>query len=593
MEWGGQNLACANWASSFECHHVCMVIANAENTLGVKFPQLAADLVRQNFLPKASVAIGFEDAKVCLLSAEGDKVHGVDVLAGSTRNWRSRRLQTLSISPLDGTLAWAHKYGDGGAVFMRKPHEVTSELHFALGRVFALAFVRSRTLLVVGLVNNEDESSVVLYDYASSLSIVSLSLHGVDAVKYDLGGFSVPDGELAVANNGLFFGVADGWNLTAWDFAEGRQLLQHNIEPVGLAFTLDSCILTAATKEMASEFRFRSFTVVSGEPASDHYMHMKHVTGTDARAMLYTNFSFIVFVERSMVVINPVGEVVLNIVVPFQRCGPAIALAIVPERVDDHTRFEQPYATFIQPVDHEEEEAAIIGVLEAAEIVAVQEACFVELNVDAEAETDTAKRFHVCTLNRCPKELRDRLCKGPQLKHVRDALGDQKWMGPGGSLIFVEPEWIELVLNYLERERVQLHPSNLCISATYVYLVEEVMDMFRKVWCKNNEEIEISADDSWSLDNNGEAESAVSGSSCHFSDQRQCVDIENAEGGSSVLRNSCSVSAPGLSSDVELVYQKTFVHIVKPAAADDTATQSTTQLHCPMQVNPRMPSRQL
>merc|ERR1712176_364665 len=79
------------------------------------------------------------------------------------------------------------------------------------------------------------------------------------------------------------------------------------------------------------------------------------------------------------------------------------------------------YTTVIQSVAHEEDPVAI-AVAEASEIVAQQEAPFVELRLDDHTEAATVEpRIHLCTLNRCPKELRQLLCHGPELKYVRDA----------------------------------------------------------------------------------------------------------------------------------------------------------------------------
>lgn len=526
-----------------------MIISHAQDLLGPQFPQVAAQLIYRCFLPKASFAACLQDgvqAKVCLLSSAGDRVHGAC--------FHGRRVEAMSISPLDGTVAWAPKSNTHGLVILQRRGGKVSELNMASGRVFALSFFSSKPFLVAGLVDEEDQCSVVLFDYANGHMVMTYSLP------------DIIDADLSVSSDGRFFGVADGWNLMVWDFEEGQQpLLKRRIQPGGLAFTLDSDIITAAVNKSHGT-RFLSFEVASGEPAEDHVLHMKYINEAYwfKCPMVYTGLGFLVHLYRSLVLVSSTGEVVLHTRV-FE-CGRVMVLASIVDFADVHTGPDELlYATVIQPVAHEED-PVVIAVAEAAEIVAQQEASFVELSLHDHFEADMPKpSIHLCTLNRCPKELRQLLCHGPELKHVRDALGDESWTGPGGSLIFVEAEFCGPIMSHLEHEAVQLHPSNLIVSSSYCYLVEEVIDRFRKVWCKSNEEIQLRDGGSSRLENDTFAPSSDSRSSSH--------------GNHEIF--------------VELVCEKTFIHATRPAVPDDSVTQSTTRVECLNQVNPRLPPRQL
>jgi len=576
MEWHGQSIihiARAHWTSSLDCYHVCMVIRHGAS--GINCPRNSTDLICQCFLPKAAFAAGLAGARVCLLSRQCEKVYGIDIHTTSGQKPPGQlSVQAMSISPLDGSVAWAPKYKKTGVVFFQRPSVRAAELSFAAGAVFALAFVgakSSKTLLAVGLVSDEDEAAVVLYDYESDHEIVSCKLPEVDVVEYMDGDIRFFQGELAISNDGSFFGIADGWHLFVWDCMECEPVLQRRVQPCGVAFSLDSDIVTTATNGLPVPGTvFLSFEVPSGKPACDHAMHQKHVNedfGSHC-PMLYTKCGFIVYLSRKVVLINADGELVFS-VEPFKWSAPVLALADLPEHPRSFSgcaRLCEAYTTVIQPVVHEEE-PAVIGSTEAAEIVAQQEACFMETNFDATVKSGEAKQFHVCTLNRCTKELRDLLCNGPQLKLVRDALGDRNWLLPGGSLVFVEKEWLAPILRHLEREHIQLYPSTLVVSSSHLYLVEEVLDHFRKVWCKSNQQMEVHDDDCSSLRVNSAANSATL-SSLGYSDHLKSVEVE-------------------------LVITRTFVQMVRVAPHDDTLTQSTSKVHCPNVANVRSASRQL
>mmetsp|Transcript_97067 Transcript_97067/g.186400 ORF Transcript_97067/g.186400 Transcript_97067/m.186400 type:complete len:190 (-) Transcript_97067:50-619(-) len=173
-----------------------------------------------------------------------------------------------------------------------------------------------------------------------------------------------------------------------------------------------------------------------------------------------------------MILIDHSGDMVLN----FEICkedGPFVACTGVPQASDRRSECVGSFhIQVIEPVSHDDEPAAI-SEAEAAAVVAVQEAGFVEQSLlqepDLPARADhTRRRFMLCTLNRYSKEFRDVLCNGPQLKTVRDALGE-RWCGPGGSLFFVQEQDYEGIMGKLAFCSIELKPSHLVVSECYSY----------------------------------------------------------------------------------------------------------------------------
>lgn len=212
---------------------------------------------------------------------------------------------------------------------------------------------------------------------------------------------------------------------------------------------------------------------------------------------------------------------------------------------------------------------------EAQAMSAQQHATFDVLRVASAAEAEgveseeicQAIKFHMCTLNRSSKELRRALCEGPELKLVRDAIGAEQWMGPNGSLIFVDSESVQAIREHLDFEAVLLHPSSLVVSTQYLYLVEEVLDKHR-MWCKHHEELVV---------------------------VRAQADDANAEQHGSCSPWTSSSSDRTIANDaldVQLVVQRTFIQQIREMPPSDSVTQSTTQRYS-RGSNPRLRSRQL
>jgi hypothetical protein len=145
-------------------------------------------------------------------------------------------------------------------------------------------------------------------------------------------------------------------------------------------------------------------------------------------------------------------------------------------------------------------------------------------------------------------------------------MGDQKWIGPGGSLIFVEEDCFESIMAHLEKERIELHPSHLVISESIAYLVEEVIDKFRQIWCKKSEPFTLQSLRSSQHEDILQSNPSVS------SDTKKDEEIDDA-------------------IEVELYIENTFV-VIRRAVVDQETT-STTKVHCPHRPNVRLPSTQL
>merc|ERR1712061_232874 len=85
--------------------------------------------------------------------------------------------------------------------------------------------------------------------------------------------------------------------------------------------------------------------------------------------MMYINLGLVIFDNRSMVLLNHSGDIILDITVFKQELdGPIVACAVVPQTCDRCVRSSgTPYINVIEPVVHDDEPTAISAV-EAAEV---------------------------------------------------------------------------------------------------------------------------------------------------------------------------------------------------------------------------------
>lgn len=568
-----------------------MVAVHLKSKYGRQFPPLVATSLCDCFLPRVSFAAGVTDGRIGLLSKDGDIVDCIDI--PRTLGLTKGRVRAMSISPLDGTVAIAPFYSPSGRVVWQRASATTCGTTSIPGDVFGLAFVASKSLLAIGHVNADDEASVTIFDYVASNRVASHGLRALDAVDYMDYEIRSVECEMAVSSDGLTFGAADGFIVLALDLRDGETLFKKRVQPSGVVFSPEADILTAACNDfsIASEpsLRLDCFEVPSGNLACHHAMHGKCLKGTAlACPMLYCSLGLVLFFDRRMVLISPSGDVLLDMQ-PFQRAGPVIALAeaLVPSPERSAKCVNGAYEVTIDAVRHDEDPATV-GEAEAAEVVSQQHAGFVEKHLRGMLrpdENELSRKTFLCTLNRCPKGLRNLLCNGPELRPVREALGAQKWMGPGGSLVFVETELFEEVMDEVAKLDMELKPSHLVVSDAYAYLVDEVIDQFKQVWCKSNEVLCCGEDKTRNLAPSvASDEQDTFGGSASAGDNHANVETDD---------RAHDQTGGGAFRQLHLSIENTFVHVVDNEADDGHWTESTTEAHCPQRRNPRKPSRQL
>mmetsp|Transcript_31143 Transcript_31143/g.87720 ORF Transcript_31143/g.87720 Transcript_31143/m.87720 type:complete len:592 (+) Transcript_31143:73-1848(+) len=591
MEWDGNSTARVKWTRSLDCHHLCMVLAHAQAKHGGKrFPLLAAGSMRDCFLPKTFFACGHADGIIELLSKEGDRIDAIDIpLAegkdegGPFKQTRKKhRIRALAVSPLDDTIAVAPFEVQNRVLLKRVPLVGVTDIPIP-GIKFGLAFVASQSLLVVGHVDDDDLASVTIYDYTNSSIVASHRLSVLNVVDYmtnePYDDIRSVDCDMVVSSNGLTFGAADGFNVLAFDLCQGLELFAKCVQPSGVVFSLDSDILTTASNDHSMEggasLRLYCFEVPSGRAAYDHAMHGKRLRGTAISCpMMCSSAGLVLSFGRRVVLISPSGDVVFDFTMP-EGMRQVVAWANIATGKRDNIKcVGAPYEAVIETVTHDENPATI-GDAEAAAVASEQRAGFVEQNLGRTLCADAGEfpvppQVHLCTLNRCPKELREQLCNGPELRLVRNALGAQRWLGPGGSLVFVKEEHFEEIMSetmWLDRN---LKPSHLIVSEAFLYLVEEVIDKFKQCWCKSSEGIPLQR----STSSNAE---------------RDLV----SDNDSAIGYPASGVEEESRCQDVYLSIDSTFVHIMRDTGSAGQWTESTTGAHCPGARNPRMPSRQL
>jgi hypothetical protein len=140
----------------------------------------------------------------------------------------------------------------------------------------------------------------------------------------------------------------------------------------------------------------------------------------------------------------------------------------------------------LEEVNHSHERVAQIDGEEAAQIVATQEADFIQLlnsndagineNVEDTSETPPQDRVFLLSLNRNPKAAMDALQKGLPLKKCRDALEDNgfPWQLPTGTLVFVETFQYHAVRHALKG--IVLRSSDVIVTESLEYLVAESLE---------------------------------------------------------------------------------------------------------------------
>jgi hypothetical protein len=174
-----------------------------------------------------------------------------------------------------------------------------------------------------------------------------------------------------------------------------------------------------------------------------------------------------------------------------------------------------PWATSMpfDEVVHSEPEAEI-GPLEAAEIVALQEADFVKRSIDSglplelEAQKQGAVRpecVYLLHLNRAPKAAIAALAEGTCLQACRMALTSEghNWKLPSGAMIFVQPWQYRQVMSALNGR--DLKSSQVVVAAEFEYLVAEAIAS-AGAWAKSRvalelTEVSVSAEASTTDDN--------------------------------------------------------------------------------------------
>jgi len=131
----------------------------------------------------------------------------------------------------------------------------------------------------------------------------------------------------------------------------------------------------------------------------------------------------------------------------------------------------------------QQEPAAQINPIEAAEIVALQHGSFVQRGIatlarqDVNCYNNSHETIVLCKLNRMTASLRNALCDGIPLRQCRTALiGDgHKWRLPGGALVFVQPWQFRSVMHALGSK--ELHADHLIVSSSMDHLVQETLEM--------------------------------------------------------------------------------------------------------------------
>jgi len=146
-----------------------------------------------------------------------------------------------------------------------------------------------------------------------------------------------------------------------------------------------------------------------------------------------------------------------------------------------------PFAegSVIQLVEHVEPPAHI-DEKEAAVVVALQHAGFVERNLGAMASVDVTaaegddgdpeEEILLSKINRNTKLLRHAFLQGPSLRPCRDALeaAGHPCKLVSGALIFVRPMQYRHALKALSN--IELHPNHIVFTNSLEYLVEETLD---------------------------------------------------------------------------------------------------------------------
>ena len=274
------------------------------------------------------------------------------------------RALSMTISSLDGTVAWSPwsriaEQADGNfdlensKIFLQKTGDSEPSTTYAPdGIVYAMQFIPKQTFLAVFTVNARDLASIAVYDCESASWVVSYQLPGEEGRNWGDHTWEAEwDCGMAVSHNGLMFGVIDDdRRMAVWELATGHLLFTTNMPTLGLAFSLDSCILTVADASGFKGCTLHSVEVPSGEPAPGHALHMKkfnpvmmsvsvslHECLAHIVHMLYTDFGFVIFDDRSMTIFNDFGDIVLKVAV-FEEAVFIVTCAVVPQKFESHAK---------------------------------------------------------------------------------------------------------------------------------------------------------------------------------------------------------------------------------------------------------------
>eukprot|EP00928_Gymnodinium_smaydae_P064090 TRINITY_DN47505_c0_g1_i1.p1 TRINITY_DN47505_c0_g1~~TRINITY_DN47505_c0_g1_i1.p1 ORF type:complete len:927 (-),score=61.96 TRINITY_DN47505_c0_g1_i1:85-2802(-) len=239
----------------------------------------------------------------------------------------------------------------------------------------------------------------------------------------------------------------------------------------------------------------------------------------------------------------------------------------------------------IERVDHAEP-AAQIDEGEAADIVAIQEADYIERLVvcaagneaSEEPKENTHEEAYLLHFNRSPKPMVDALRTGAPLKKCRDALEAEgfSWKLPCGALVFCEPHQHRCVMKALNRK--VLRTSHVVVVESLEYLVEEtvasVSNSCHGAWVKSREVLGKMSDDMSSA--TCDEEEASQDPAMMSEDEAACTT---------------ELSQPAVSEQSDIVYEvqvkRTFLCHVPKLLTQAPVTVSTTDADSRLGSNPR------
>jgi len=249
---------------------------------------------------------------------------------------------------------------------------------------------------------------------------------------------------------------------------------------------------------------------------------------------------------------------------------------------------EDELLAVIQCIQHADS-AAQIDEREAAQIVALQHADFVERNLDRmpyEAAVDGCSEYledHVMMgkLNRIPKDLREEFVHGPSLRACRAALEEEgySWKLFSGALVFVHP-W-QYRETMLALSGFDLRPYHLVFAASLGYLVEEALGRCKGTWLTSRSVIKEGLEGASQL-------GIVSAAAESVGDDDYILKFEGGGGDTTKL----AVEEEDV-ADWILCVQRTFLCVLSQHSVQPPCTASTTVARCPNVRNPRRPASEI